>query len=76
MSKKKDAKTASKNAPTNRQKALEFTYNGQRIVPIMFYGKSGDGFKKYMAAQIHGKNELVLKNGSPLRWDVAINEKN
>ena len=65
----KTAKTASKNAPSNRQKAKERFYEGKKVIPCMFDGRlTGKG--KYTAIQVHGTQEIVInpETQNPVSW--------
>lgn len=64
------AKTASKNNPTSRAQAREFSYNGKKIGPVKLITESS----KFMAAEYEGTGELVKdENGKILPWSIAIN---
>lgn len=62
------AKTASKNNPTTREQAKEFTYQGQKVKPVkLITGKSS-----FFAAEYDSSGDLVLAaNGAPLPWDLV-----
>jgi len=62
------AKTASKNNPTTREQAREFTYNGQKIKPTKLVTSKSSFF----AAEYDGSGDLVTDaNGNILPWDSA-----
>ena len=64
------AKTASKNNPTSRQKAREVLYNGEKVVPVMLISDEG----KLMAAKFEkGDNLAKDDRGNPIPWNRVSN---
>ena len=66
------AKTASKNAPSNRGAVKEYFYNGKKISPIKYIGLSS----QYMAAADEQGN-LIYANSNdedPITWAEAAGE--
>ncbi len=62
------AKTASKNNPTSREQAREYTHKGQKIKPVKFIS----GKSSFLAAEYDGSGDLILgTNGLPLPWKLA-----
>jgi hypothetical protein len=62
------AKTASKNNPTTREKAKEFTYDGKAIQPVKLITTK----LNIMAAEYKDSGDLVLgPNNMPLTWSIA-----
>lgn len=63
------AKTASKNNPTAREQAREFSFDGQKIKPVKLITEHSTFF----AAEFDSSGDLVLgSNGAPLPWSKAI----
>lgn len=62
------AKTASKNNPTTREQAKEYSYKGQKIKPVkLISGKSS-----FLAAEYEGSGDLILgSDGIALPWKLA-----
>lgn len=63
------AKTASKNDPTNREKAREIFYNGKKVKPVKFISESSS----YMSAEDETGNIITDANGEPLPWSSVTN---
>lgn len=64
------AKTASKNNPTTREQAKEYTHKGQKIKPV----KLISGRASFLAAEYDGSGDLVLgSDDRPLPWSLAKN---
>lgn len=62
------AKTASKNAPTNREKSKDIFYNGKKIKPVKFVGES----ITYMAGEYEDGNMVCDSAGNPLPWSNLV----
>ncbi len=62
------AKTASKNNPTQREKAAEIFFNGKKVKPVMFY--DGENGKNYLAIQYDDNSGDMATDseGDPLNW--------
>jgi hypothetical protein len=62
------AKTASKNNPTARQKTKEIFYAGEKIKPVKFISEK----TSFLSAEYESSGELVVDdNGEPLSWQHA-----
>ncbi len=62
------AKTASKNNPTARQKSKEIFYNGEKIKPVKFISEK----TSFLSAEYENSGELVVdRNGEPVPWQQA-----
>jgi len=61
------AKTASKNNPTAREQAREFTYNGQKIKPVKLITQNSTFF----AAEYESGDLVLGSNGIPMPWERA-----
>ncbi len=62
------AKTASKNNPTTREKAIEYFIEGKKIVPVKIVSEKSSFF----AAEYEATGDLVFDiNGLPLPWGRA-----
>ena len=62
------AKTASKNNPNTREKAIEYFINGQKISPV----KIVSGKSSFFGAEYEASGDLVVgPNNMPLPWDRA-----
>lgn len=64
MSKAKTAKTASKNNPTARVKAVDVFYNSKKVEPVLVI----DGTRKYMAAAYEDGTMPLDSKGFPMPW--------
>ncbi|MGL9732918.1 MAG: hypothetical protein ACR5KW_02740 [Wolbachia sp.] len=63
------AKTASKNNPTQRQKAKQKMYKDKPVKPVKYIDR--DLCMNYMSAE-HGDGSLVQdKNGNPIKWEAV-----
>ena len=60
------AKTASKNNPTARQQAKEFTFEGKKIKPAKFISVCG---RTYLAAEYDNGALVLDASGVPLPWN-------
>ena len=58
------AKTASKNNPTAREKAREYTYNGKKIKPAKFISDN----KSFFAAEYEDGTLVMDVNKDPVPW--------
>lgn len=62
------AKTASKNNPTTREQAKEYTHKGQKIKPVKLISDRSS----FLAAEYDGSGDLVLgSDDRPLPWSLA-----
>ena len=68
MGKAKTAKTASKNNPSARAKAVDILYHGKKVKPVKFIGNG----RVYMAVSHEDGNMVYAKAGDeePLDWNA------
>ncbi|WCR58812.1 MAG: hypothetical protein PG978_000226 [Wolbachia endosymbiont of Ctenocephalides felis wCfeF] len=63
------AKTASKNNPTQRQKAKQKMYKDKPVKPVRYIDR--DSRMNYMSAE-YGDGSLVQdESGNPIKWEAA-----
>jgi hypothetical protein len=67
------AKTASKNNPTQREKAAEIFFNGKKVKPVRFFDVERG--TSYIAIQYDDNSGTMAEdgNGDPLPWSAATN---
>lgn len=54
----------SKNDPTMRGKAKDTTYQGKKVVPVMYVGQN----TKYVAAQFDNGPIVLDESSKPVSW--------
>lgn len=66
------AKTASKNAPSNRGSVREYSYKGKKVFPIKYIGLT----TQYMSAADEQGNLVYANSGDedPIAWAEAASE--
>lgn len=69
------SKKISKNNASNRgPAAVLLKLNGREVEPVLYYNHEG-GYRKYMAAQYVGSDELVLDSkGNPVPYSSIIGD--
>ena len=60
------AKTASKNNPLTREKAIDIFFNGKKVKPVKYIGLK----RKYMAVQYEDGSMAMDRSGLPVEWNM------